>query len=111
MRVDVALVLDELVVDHLLQVAALRAQLREPVDHILDQVEPVDPVLDPEVEGRRDRALLLVAADMEVVVGPAVGEPVDQPRIAVEAEDDVLVLGEERVVVGVGQPVGCSLLG
>jgi len=42
-RVDVALVLDELVVDHLLQVAALRAQLREPVDHILDQVEPVDP--------------------------------------------------------------------
>ena len=39
--VDVLLVLDELVLNHLLQRCAARAQLRQPIDHILHQVEPV----------------------------------------------------------------------
>jgi len=43
---------------------------------------------------------------MEVpVVGPPVGEPVDQPRITVVGEDHWLVRGEQRVEVGVRQPV------
>ena len=56
--------------------------------------------------GRGGRALLLVAAHVEVVVvGAAVGQPVDQPRVAVVGEDDRLVGGEERVEVAVGQAV------
>ena len=35
----------------------------------------------------------------------AVGQAVNQPRIAVEVEDDRLVDGEQRIEVAVGQPV------
>ena len=58
------------------------------------------------VERRGRGALLLVAAHVEVVVvGAPVGQPVDQPRVAVVGEDHRLVAGEQRVEVGVGQPV------
>jgi len=40
-----------------------------------------------------------VAADVQVGIGPAVGESVDQARIAVEGDDDVSVGGEQSVVV------------
>ena len=73
--------------------------MRQPIDDVLHQVEAVELVLHPHVEGGRDRALLLVAADVQVAVGAAVGQAVHQPGIAVEAKDDVLVAGEERVVV------------
>ena len=99
MLVDVELVLDQLVLDGLLQVSALGAQLRQAIHDILHKVEAVQLILHPDVEGRRDGALLLVAPDVEVAVGPAVGQPVHQPRVPVEAEDDGLVLGEERIVV------------
>ena len=49
---------------------------------------------------------LLESAHMQLgVVGPPVGQPVDQPRIAVVGEDDRLVGGEQRVELVVGQPV------
>ena len=89
----------------LLQVGALGAQLRHAVDHVLHEVEAIQLVLHPHVEGRRDGALFLVAADVKVAVRPAVGETVDQPGISVKAEDDVLVLREERVVVRVAEPM------
>ena len=95
MLVDVALVLDQLALQDLLEVTALRPQIREPVDHVLDQVEPVEAVLRADVERRRYGALLLVVPDVQVVVRAAVGEAVDQPWVAVKAEDDVLVLGEQ----------------
>ena len=41
-----------------------------------------------------------------VVVGAAVGQEVDQPRVGMEYEDDRLVLGEELVEIHVAQPVG-----
>ena len=75
------------------------------IDHVLHQVEAVQVVLHPHVEGRRDRALFLVAPDVEVAVGPAVGQPVDQPGVSVEAKDDVLVFGEQRIVIRFAQPV------
>ncbi len=40
------------------------------------------------------------------MAGAPVGEAVDQPRVAVEVEDDGLAGGEQGVVGGVGQPVG-----
>ena len=44
--------------------------------------------------------------DAEVAVGALVGQLVHQRRVAVEVEDDRLVFGEQRIVVGVGQAVG-----
>ena len=52
------------------------------------EVVPVEVVEHDHVERRGGRALLLVAADVEaVVVAAPVGEPVDEPRVAVEGED------------------------
>jgi hypothetical protein len=53
----------------------------------------------------------LVAPNVHLVIGPAVREPMDQPRVAVKPEDDVLVRGEERVVIGVTQAVRMLGLG
>ena len=58
------------------------------------------------VERSRGRAFLLVAAHVQIgVPGPAIGQPVDQPRIAVEGEDDRAVGREEAVEVAVAQAV------
>ena len=43
------------------------------------------------------------------MVGPPVGQAVDQPRIAVEGEDDRLVGGEDGVEVAIREPVGVLL--
>ena len=96
---DVLLVLDQLLVDRLLEVGRSGAELGKPVDHVLHQMEPVEVVEDHHVERCGRRALLLVPADVQVAVGPAVGQPVDQRGVSMEAKDDVLVFGEERIVV------------
>jgi hypothetical protein len=36
-----------------------------------------------------------------IVVGAAVGQPVDQPRVGMEGEDDRFVLGEEIIEIHV----------
>ncbi len=57
--------------------------------------------------GRRDGAFLLVAADVDVVViGPAIGQPMDQRGIAVKGEDHGRARGEERIEVGIAQAMG-----
>jgi hypothetical protein len=61
----------------LLQIGALGAQMRKAIDHVFHEVETVHLVLHPYIKGRRDGALFLVATDVKVVVGPAVGQPVD----------------------------------
>ena len=97
--------LDQLVLDHLLEVGTLGAQLRQPIHHVLYQVEPIQLVLHPNVKGSGDRALFHVAPDVDIPVRPTVGKPVDQPWVPMEAEDDGLVPGEERVVVPIAQSV------
>ena len=97
----------EPLVDHLLaQLRGVRAEPRDAVDHVHHEVEAVEVVEHHHVERRRRRALLLVAAHVDVVVVRApVGEPVDQPRVAVVGEDDRPVGREERVEVAVGEAV------
>jgi len=94
-------------VDHAL--AHERGALAEPghpVDDVHGEVEAVHVVHHDHVEGRGHGALLLVAAHVQVRVGPTpVAEPMDQPRIAVVGEDDRPVHGEKRVELGVRQPV------
>ena len=81
--------------------------LRQAVDGVHHEVEAIQVVQHRHVEGRGDGALFLVTADVKVaVVGAAVGEPVDQPRVAMEGEDHRPVLGEELVEVHVAQAMG-----
>ncbi len=67
-------------------------------------MEAVDVVEHAHVEGRGRRALFLVAAHVDVVVVVApVSEPVNEPRIAVEGEDDRHADRKELVELLVGQ--------
>ena len=105
MLVDVELVFDKLVLNHLLEIGSLAAQMRQAVDDILHEMKAVQIVLHPHIEGGGDRALLLIAAHVEVTVGPAIRQPMNQPRVSMEAEDDVPVLREERIIILVTQAV------
>ena len=78
----------------------------QPAQDVQHQVETVQAVEHGHIEGRGDGALFLVSVDMEVlVVGPPVGEAMDQGRIPVEGEDDGPVPGEEPVELRIAQPV------
>src|ERR1700689_2907581 len=103
MLVDVMLVLDELVAHRLLQIRPFAAESRYFIDDILHQMKAIDVVLNAHVEGCGDRTLLFVASDMEVPIGSAIGQPMDERRIAVKAEYDGPIPGEERIVVGLAQ--------
>jgi hypothetical protein len=104
--VDVVLVLDKLVLELLSHIDALVAGLRQAVDGVYHKVKAIQIVQHGHVEGRCDGPLFLVAPDMDVVVvGAAVGQPVDQRRVGMEGEDDRLVLGEERIEIHVAQPM------
>ncbi len=95
--------LDQFVLHQLLQVRPFGTQMRQAIDHILHQVEAVQVVLYAHVEGRGDCAFFLVAPDVKVTVGSPVGQPMHQPGVAVEAKDDVLVFGEQRIVIRFAQ--------
>ena len=93
---DVMLMFGELVLKLLLQVSPLGTQLRQAVDYVHHQVEAIQIVKHGHVEGGGDRAFLFVAADVQVlVVGAAVGQPVDQPWVSMERKNGRLILGEE----------------
>src|SRR2546429_3112058 len=97
---DVLRVLEEPVAQQLLHVGHPRAEPRHALDDVAGEVEAVEVVQDHHVERRGGRAFLLVTAHVEVVViGPPVGQPVDQPRVAVEGEDHRAIAGEEVVEV------------
>ena len=86
-------------------------EARHPVDHIHDEVVAIHVVEHQNVEGSRGRPLFLVAADVEVrVVGAPVGQPVNQPRVAVVGEDDRPVAREQRVEVSIGEAVRMLVL-
>lgn len=86
---------DQLLANCLFEICSACTELRQPVDDVLDQMEAVHFIQDHHVERRRRRSFFLVAADVQIaVIGTAVGEPVDEPRIAVEGENDRLALGE-----------------
>src|SRR5487761_1405951 len=66
--VDILLVLNELVLKLLLQVDALGARLRQAIDHIHHQMEAIEIVQHRHVDKHGDRALFLIAADVNVMV-------------------------------------------
>ena len=69
-------------------------------------MEAVNVVEHAHVERRRRRAFFLVAAHVQVlVIRPPIRQPMNQPRVAVEGEDDRLVLREQRIEVSIRQAV------
>ena len=85
--VDVEGVLDEFVGHHLFEVVAGGAESGEAVDDVADEVVAVELVLHPHVEGGGDGSFFVVAADVQVAVGAAIGQPMHQPRITVKVEN------------------------
>src|ERR1039458_6052005 len=103
---DVLLVLDELVLKLLLEIDAPVARLWQAINGGHDEVEAIQIIQHRHVEGRGDGPFFLVTADVQVlVVGAAVGQSVDQPRVGMERKDDRLVFGEKLVEIRVAQPV------
>src|SRR4029450_603472 len=93
--VGIALAVDLHVAQLLLDMRAGDPQARYPIDDVDRETEAVDLVTNGQIERRVDVALLLVAAHVQVlVIGAPVGQPMDQPRISVEVEDNGLVRGE-----------------
>jgi hypothetical protein len=86
-------VLDQLVMHFLLQVIALSGQPRHAIDHVLHEVKTVHVVKHGHVEGSRNRSFFLVATYVKVIViCPAVGQAMDQPRVTVIRKDYRFVL-------------------
>ena len=76
------------------------------------EVEAVGLVVDCQLQRSVDAAEFLVAAHVQVVViGSAVGELVNQPRISVKIEDHRLAESEQLSKSRSVSPCGCSLLG
>jgi hypothetical protein len=92
MLVDILLVFDESVLHPLLQIISPGTQLLQTINHVLHQMKPGQFVPYSHVKSGRDRALLLITPDVQVPVGPRIGQSVHQPWVSVETEDDVRVL-------------------
>ena len=83
-----------------------RLEARNAVNRIYRQSKAVHLVQDGKLHRRIDVALLLIAADVQIVViCPPIGEPMNKPWIGMEIENDVLVGGEQCVEFAIGQPV------
>ena len=86
----------------LLRVRSRNAQPRDAVDHVDRQAETVDLVVDGQFQRCVDVALLLVPAHVHVfMIGAAVSQPVDQPRVTVKIEDDRFIQRKQAVEVGI----------
>ena len=103
---NVCFVLDEFIAHGLFGIRGHRPKLRYPVDHVDDEMETVKIVEHGHIERGCGRPFFLVPTDMQIVmVGPPIGETMDQPRIAVIGEDDGLVGREQRIKVTVREPM------
>ena len=92
--VNIVLMVEQLVADRLFGIGSTRPQTRHTIDHIADQVKEVEFVQHHHVKGGGGRSLFFVPADVQLlVIGPTIGQAMDQPGIAVEGEDDGFVLG------------------
>src|SRR5579885_3266192 len=95
------------VLEPILGVRADRLQFRHALDRVDREAETIGLVVDRKLEGSVDVAHLAVASHVQVVMIRApVGELVNQPRVAVEVEDDRAVACEKAVEVAIGKSVG-----
>jgi hypothetical protein len=98
---DVLLVLQQLVTDLLLGIRRAGPELRDAVNHVGDEMEAIQIIEDRHVEKCRRRAFFLVATHVQIVmIGAAIGQPVDQPRIAMAGKDNRLSGGMKNMTSG-----------
>src|SRR5664280_1446797 len=93
--INIYLMFDELILHHLFQIGPFSAQMRQSVNNVLHQVEPVKFVFYPDVERRGNRSFFYISPDMYIPVSSAVCQPVNQPWISMESKNYVFVFCEE----------------
>src|SRR5664279_1285350 len=89
----------QLILHHLFQVGSFSAQMRQSVNNVLNQVEPVKFVLYSDVECRSDSAFFNVTPDMYIPVGAAVGQTMNQPWISMKTKNYMFVYRKERIEI------------
>src|ERR1700733_2996873 len=100
----IARMLDEGVAKLLFDVSRGDAKAGHPLDHLDRQMKPVELVQHDHVEGRGGGTLFLETTNMHSgMVGPAIGQAMDQVGIAVIGEDHRLVAGEHPIKVAVAE--------
>src|SRR6266498_347833 len=106
MLADVVVMLLELAVHQLFQVCKRNLGARDTLQHILDEMEPVETVQHGHVERRCCRSLLIVAPHMDIwMVRASVCQPVYRRRIAVIGEDDRFACRADVVELIVREPM------
>src|SRR5262249_20456119 len=85
---------------------ACRSEVRYAINHINSQCVTIDFIVDSQFHRRIDIASLFVTANVDIfVVGPVIGEFVNQPWIAMEVEDDRLIVSKQAIKVSITRPV------
>src|SRR5262245_26518509 len=93
--VNIFLMIDKRVANRLLRIGCPSTQLRHPVNHVLHQVKPIKIVEHAHVERRGGCPLLFITAHVEIfVIRAAIGQAMNQPRVAVKRKNDRFLLGE-----------------
>src|SRR5580765_1585185 len=86
---DVTLVDHQPVAEELLHVGGTGSKAGHAIDDIAREVKAIQIVQDHHVEWSRRGPFLFIAANVEVrVIRPTIRQPVNQPRVAVEGEDN-----------------------
>ena len=84
---DVPLALHSFVLHRLSGIDGKTPQLRDMIDHVHHQTEPVEIVHHRHVERRGGGTFLLIPAHMQIlVIRPAIGQAMNQPRVAMKGE-------------------------
>jgi len=100
MSMGIHAMLLDLILHFLLHMSGSGAKRFDAIDHIDHEVEAVDLVDDGQFERCVDISIFFIAADMETtLLIPSIDQPVNQPRIAVEIENDGLIRWEQAVEV------------
>src|SRR5205823_6192869 len=98
MLANVFVMLGQFVAQGLFGVGSARSQLRQSINHITAQMKTVEIISDRHVEGGGGSAFLFESAHMQIfMIGPAIGQPVDQGWIAVKGEDNRFVYCEQYI--------------
>ena len=74
-------------------------------------MKAVQVILNPHVKSCGDCTFFLVASNMQISVGSAICQSVNQRGISMEAEDDVLIFCKKRIVIHLREAMWMLALG
>ena len=92
--------LGQLVTHHLLEVSLFIAKLRNPVDHVHHQMKAIKVIEHGHVKWSGGGTFLFVTTHVKIfMIGAAVCQAMNEPRITVISENDRLAGGEKRIKI------------